>query len=94
MNENKNITYNITGTVLANLAWYRRTKNLVPPFDPKVHLYENSLPKIMVQLQWLSYFVRIREKQLIHLKIKCKPYYFYHGKTKLKWGSEMVDFTF
>ena len=27
----------------ANLAWYRRSKDLVPLFDPKVHLFENRL---------------------------------------------------
>ena len=32
-----------SGTVFANLAWYRRTKDLMPIFDPKVHLYEKRL---------------------------------------------------
>ena len=36
-------------TVFANLAWYRRTKDLVPLFDPKMHLFENSLLKIMAR---------------------------------------------
>ena len=31
----------LSGTVFANLAWYRRTKDAA--FDPKVHLFENSL---------------------------------------------------
>ena len=31
------------GRDFANLAWYRRTKHLVPLFDPKVHLFENIL---------------------------------------------------
>ena len=39
------------GNSFANLAWYRRTKDLVPLFDPKVHLFENSLLKILAQLQ-------------------------------------------
>ena len=30
--------------------WYRRTKDLVPLFDLKVHLFENSLIKILAQL--------------------------------------------
>jgi len=30
-------------TVFANLAWYRGNKDLVPHFDPRVHLFENSL---------------------------------------------------
>ena len=38
------------GPVYANLAWYRRTKDLVPLFDTKVHLFENSLIKILAQL--------------------------------------------
>ena len=35
----------------ANLAWYRRSKDLVPLIDPKVQLFENSLLKILAQLQ-------------------------------------------
>ena len=38
------------GNSFANLAWYRRTKDLVPLFEPKVHVFENSLLKIMAQL--------------------------------------------
>ena len=38
-------------TVFANLAWYRRTKDLEPLIDPKVHLFENSLLKMLAQLQ-------------------------------------------
>ena len=34
----------------SNLAWYRRTKDLVPLFDQKGHLLENSLQKIVAQL--------------------------------------------
>ena len=41
-----------SGTVFANLAWYRRTKDLVPFFGSKVHLFENSLLKIQAQLYW------------------------------------------
>ena len=41
-------------TDFANLAWYRRTKDLVPLFDPKVHLIENSLLKILAQLKCKS----------------------------------------
>ena len=43
-------TFNCSETVFANLAWYRRTKDLVPLFYPKVHLLENSLLKILAQL--------------------------------------------
>ena len=43
-------TFKFPGTVFANLAWYRRTKDLVPLFDPKVHILENSLLKILAQL--------------------------------------------
>ena len=46
-----------SATVFANLAWYRRTKDLVPLFDPKVNLFENSLLKILAQLHqsgWTS----------------------------------------
>ena len=39
-----------SGTVFVNLAWYQRTKDLVPLFDPKVNLFENSLLKILAQL--------------------------------------------
>ena len=35
---------------LANLAWYRGMKDLVPLFDPKVTLFENSSIKILAQL--------------------------------------------
>ena len=38
-------------TVFANLAWYRGTKDLVPLFDTKVNLFENSLPKMLAQLK-------------------------------------------
>ena len=31
----------------ANLAWYRHTKDLVPLFDPTVHLFEIILLKIL-----------------------------------------------
>ena len=41
------------GTVFANLAWYRRTKYCVLQ---KVHLFENSLLKIMAQLSWFYLF--------------------------------------
>ena len=34
----------------SNLAWYRRTKDLVLLFDLKVHLFENSLLKMLAQL--------------------------------------------
>ena len=44
------MTFKCSGTVFANLACYRRKKDLVPLFDPKVHLFENSLQKIMTQL--------------------------------------------
>ena len=33
------------GNSFANLAWYRRTKDFVPLFDTKEHLFENSLLK-------------------------------------------------
>ena len=41
---------NMTDLQIANLAWYRRTKDLVPLFDPKVHLFENCSLQIMAQL--------------------------------------------
>ena len=40
------------GNTFANLAWYRRTKDLVPLFDPIVHHFANSLLKILAQLQY------------------------------------------
>ena len=40
------------GTVFAYSSWYRLTKDLVPLLDPKVHLLENSLQKIVAQLQY------------------------------------------
>ena len=39
------------GNSFGELAWYRRTKDLVSLFDPKVHLFENSLLKSLAQLQ-------------------------------------------
>ena len=39
-----------------NLAWYRRTKDLVPLLDPKVHFLKNSLIKILAQLLW-NFFI-------------------------------------
>ena len=44
-----------------NLAWYRRTKALVPPFDPKVHLFENSLLKLLAQLSKGSIYLGVKE---------------------------------
>ena len=41
------------GNSFSNLAWYRCTKDLVPHFDPKVLLFENSSLKIMAQLKRL-----------------------------------------
>ena len=37
-------------TVFESLAWFWSTKDLVPLFYPKVHLFENSLLKILAQL--------------------------------------------
>ena len=51
---NMTATFKWSGTVFANLAWYRRTKDLVPLFDPKVHLFENSISKILAQLKYGS----------------------------------------
>ena len=48
-------TFKCSETAFANLAWYRRTKDLVPLFDPKVHHFENSILKIMAPLIWLSF---------------------------------------
>ena len=36
--------------IFCEMALYRRTKDLVPLFDPKVHLFENSLLKMLAQL--------------------------------------------
>ena len=47
----KEALYDTTITVFANFAWYRRTKDLVPLFNPKVQLFENSLLKILAKLQ-------------------------------------------
>ena len=33
------------GKVFVNLAWYRRTKDLVSLFDPNVHLFEEKNTK-------------------------------------------------
>ena len=43
-------TFKCSGTVFANLARYRRTKNLLSLFDPKIHLFENILLQILAQL--------------------------------------------
>ena len=43
-------TFKCSVIVFENLAWYGHTKDLVPLFDPKVHLFENSILKIMAQL--------------------------------------------
>ena len=43
-------TFKCSGTVFVNLAWYRRTKDVVPLFDPKVNLFENSLLKMLAQV--------------------------------------------
>ena len=48
-------TIKCSGTIIANFAWYRRTKDSVSLFDPKVHLFENSLLKILAQLD-ISFF--------------------------------------
>ena len=45
-------TFKCSATVFANLTWYGSTKDLVPLFDPKVHLFENSLLKILAPLVW------------------------------------------
>ena len=37
-----------------NLAWYRRTKDLVPLFYLKLHIFENSILKIKAELNCLS----------------------------------------
>ena len=37
-------------TFIKNIT--KRTKDLMSLFDPKVHLFENSLIKILAQLQW------------------------------------------
>ena len=42
-------------------SWYRRTKDLVPLFDPKVHLFENSSLKIMAQLIWNTSIYKVWE---------------------------------
>ena len=52
-------TFKCSGTVFTNLAWYRRTKDLVPLFDQKLHLFENSSLKIMAQLHGKKIFIRI-----------------------------------
>ena len=52
-------TFKCSETDFANLAWYRRTEDLVPLFDPKVHRFENSLQKIMAQLH--SAFFRLAD---------------------------------
>ena len=37
-------------------AWYRRTKDLVPLLDSKVHFFKNSLLKILAHLRPLVKF--------------------------------------
>ena len=49
-------TIKCSGTIIANFAWYRRTKDSVSLFDPKVHLFENSILKILAQLD-ISFFL-------------------------------------
>ena len=39
---------------------YRHTKDLVPLFDPKVHLFENSILKIMAQLHFSEIVQHLR----------------------------------
>ena len=46
------------GNSFANLSWYRRTKDLVPLFDPKVHLFENSFLKIVAHMHRGALFLR------------------------------------
>ena len=43
------------GNSYVNLAWYQRTKDLVPLFDLNVYLIENSLLKVLAQLHWLVF---------------------------------------
>ena len=38
------------GNSFFEFAWYRRTKDLIMLIDPKVHLFENSLLKVLAQL--------------------------------------------
>ena len=38
------------GNSFCEFGWYRRTKDLVPLFDPKVHIFENSILKMLSQL--------------------------------------------
>ena len=42
------------GTVFVNLSWYQRTKDLVPLFDPIVHLFAY---KMLAQLLCLCYLL-------------------------------------
>ena len=50
-------------TIMFGYKLYQHTKDLVTLFDPKVHLFENRLVKILAQLQ--AYF-----NELTHLKFK------------------------
>ena len=55
------VTFKCSGTALANFAWYRRTKDSVPLFDPIVHApLENSLPKILAELYWVYIHINFR----------------------------------
>ena len=59
------------GNSFCELAWYPRTKDLVPLFDSKVHLYENSLLKMLAQLQFALYNLPMfsySRKKMLHLK--------------------------
>ena len=38
-------------TVFANLAWYRRNKDLVPLFDPKAHLFDYGPAALVIESQ-------------------------------------------
>ena len=53
----KRWTFGSKGALLGQKAALNRTKDLVPLFDPKVNLFETSLPKMLAQLQYASFIL-------------------------------------
>ena len=86
-----NMTFKCSGTVFANLARYRRTKDLVPLFGLNVHLFEKSLLKILTQLQskvsFFGFRRKFRKKTLNPIIVKI-----FFFKFPINSGRESVKF--
>ena len=68
---NPNMTdLQMLGNSFCELAWYRRSKDSGPLFDPKVHLFENILPKMLDQLHWKN-SISIIQSQNIYTQKKA-----------------------